>query len=105
MKRILLVFLIAGFSFSAIAQNAYNLIPVPKQLTPAEGSFTIKKGMSIVLGDESFRAVADMLAAQCQTASGISLPIKVGKSASGIVFVMNSTLGEEAYALNVTSKN
>ncbi|MEY4739938.1 MAG: hypothetical protein RLZZ05_1322 [Bacteroidota bacterium] len=104
MKRILLAFLIAGFSFSAIAQNAYNLIPVPKQLTPAEGSFTIKKGMSIAIGDESFRAVADMLAAQCQTASGISLPIKVGKSASGIVVVMNSTLGEEAYALNVTSK-
>ena len=104
MKRILLAFLIAGFSFSAIAQNAYNLIPVPKQLTPAEGSFTIKKGMSIAIGDESFRAVADMLAAQCQTASGISLPIKVGKSASGIVVVMNNTLGEEAYALNVTSK-
>jgi hexosaminidase len=104
MKRILLVFLIAGFSFSAMAQNAYNLIPVPKQLTPAEGSFTIKKGTGIAIGDEAFRAVADMLAAQCQTASGIVLPVKTGKASSGIVFIMNSALGEEAYALNVTSK-
>jgi hexosaminidase len=104
MKRILLAFLIAGFSFSAIAQNAYNLIPVPKQLTPAEGSFTIKKGMSIAVGDESFRDVAAMLAVQCQTVSGIVLPVKTGKASSGIVFVMNSALGEEAYALNVTSK-
>ena len=104
MKRILLVFLIAGFSFSAMAQNAYNLIPMPKQLTPAEGSFTIKKGTGLAIADEAFRAVADMLASQCQTASGISLPIKLGKSATGIVFVMNSALGEEAYALNVTSK-
>ena len=75
MKRILLAFLIAGFSFSAMAQNAYNLIPGPKQLTPAEGSFTIKKGTGIAIADEAFRAEADMLAAQCKNASGISLPI------------------------------
>jgi hexosaminidase len=104
MKRILLVFLIAGFSFSVMAQNAYNLIPVPKQLTPAEGSFTIKKGTGIAIGDEAFRDVAAMLATQCQTVSGIVLPVKTGKASSGIVFVMNSALGEEAYALNVTSK-
>ena len=105
MKKIPLIFLCLCIAWSSLAQNAYNIIPLPKSLKPAEGNFTIKKGISVYINSDEFSPSANLLALQIKNASGQTVPVKIAKSASsGIVFSKNDALGDEEYRLQVTSK-
>ena len=105
MKKIQLIILLMLFAWSSLAQNAYNIIPLPKSLKPAEGTFVIKKGISVYINSEEFSPSANLLALQIKNVSGQVVPVKMAKTASsGIVFSKNEALGEEAYSLKVTSK-
>lgn len=93
--------------FNLQAQEAYHLVPKPAKLIPVPGKFVFQKSTAITLStqDESFNAVATMLKDQISVSSGLNLPIKSGSSSSkGIVFVQNSSLGDEAYRLNISTK-
>ncbi|MFL0160789.1 beta-N-acetylhexosaminidase [Aquirufa salirivi] len=93
--------------FNLQAQEAYHLVPKPAKLIPVPGKFIFQKSTAITLStqDESFNAVATMLKDQISVSSGLNLPIKSGSTSSkGIVFVQNSSLGDEAYRLNITTK-
>ena len=105
MKKIQLIILSLCIAWSSLAQNAYNIIPLPKSLKPAEGTFTIKKGISVYINSDEFSPSANLLTLQIKNASGQTVPVKMAKSASsGIVFSKNDALGDEAYRLHVTSK-
>ena len=103
MRLFLLCASLLGLSFSASSQNVYNLIPSPKQLTPLEGKFTFKQGMTISIEDAVFEPVATLLSQRCKTSAGLNLPVRQGKSARGIVFVANNSLANEAYRLSIAS--
>ena len=101
--RLLLCALLLGLTFSVSSQNVYNLIPAPKQLTPLEGKFIFKQGMTISIGDVVFEPVAKLLSQRCNASAGLTLPIRKGKSGRGIVFVTNNSLADEAYQLSIAS--
>jgi len=105
MKKIQLIILFMCIAWSSLAQNAYNIIPLPKSLKPAEGTFTIKKGISVYINSDEFSPSANLLALQIKNVSGLTASVKMAKTASsGIVFSKDDALGDEAYRLLVTSK-
>lgn len=104
MKSLLLACAAFLLSLLGSAQNSYNLIPAPQQLSPKEGSFLVKKTTVITIGDASFSPVAEMLASQLKEAVLTTVTVKAGKSGSGIVFTANPAMGEEAYLLDISSK-
>ena len=105
MKKIITQFVLVFLVFSAVAQNSYNIIPLPKKLEPATGSFSFKKGTSIIITDPSLEPVATLLAENIKTATGNVFAVKTGKAgASGIVFSLNNALEEEGYTLKISSK-
>jgi hexosaminidase len=94
-------------SFSIFAQEGYNLIPKPEKLTPANGKFIFQKNtsISVLSTDAEITSVAQMLADQVASSSGLNLVPKTLKaSAKGIVFVQNASLAEEGYRLLVSPK-
>ncbi len=99
--KVILFLLFVGFT--ALAQNTYNLIPLPKELTPAEGQFVIKKSTSIGYSHADFAPVASLLAEHIQHASTFPISAKVSTAAT-IQFSQNNSLPEEAYTLQVSSK-
>ncbi len=103
MRIFFLCTLFFGLAFSSHAQNSYNIIPAPKKLDVQAGEFIFKQGMSISIHNDNFRPVAELFAQHCEKASGISLPVRSGKSGKGIVFVFDQSLSSEAYRLSVGS--
>ena len=94
--------LLVFVSFSGFAQNTYNLIPLPKEVTPSTGQFNVKKSTTIGFSHADFAPVANLLRDYLQEASGYPITTQSAKSAS-IQFSQNNTLGEEAYTLSVNS--
>jgi len=105
MKKIQLIILFMFLAWTSIAQNAYNIIPLPKSLKPAEGVFLIKKGISLYINSNEFSPSANLLAIQIKNVSGLTASVKIAKTASsGIVFSKNEALGDEEYRLQVNAK-
>jgi hexosaminidase len=100
MKVLIFILLLA---FSSFAQNTYNLIPLPKEMTPMAGQFIIKKSTSIGFAHPDFAPVATLLAEHIQLASSFPMAAKAGNT-STIQFTQNNSLGEEAYSLQVSAK-
>ena len=75
----------------------YDIVPTPKSLTPAEGSFTLSKTSSLVVEDEAFAEVASDFRSQVAVSTGFKLDGKASK----IVLRKVSGLGKEAYKLSV----
>ena len=94
--------LLVFITFSGFSQNTYNLIPLPKEVTPNTGQFTVKKSTNIGFSHVDFAPVATLLQEYLQGASGY--PISAKSAKSGVIqFSQNNTLGEEAYTLSVNS--
>ena len=104
MKKHCLAFFLTMVVMGVRSQDAYTIIPHPAQLTPKNGSFTVWKGTSIMVDDEVFMPVASLLARQAEKVMGSRYAVRKGRSDSGILFSRNTTLGAEAYAMEVTSK-
>lgn len=85
------------------AQQSYNLIPQPKKLQPQSGAFILKKGMSVSVGSDAFTPVAELLIGQANKIGSFGLSLNKGKSAA-ISFMLNPSIGKEAYTLKVSSK-
>jgi hexosaminidase len=99
MKTIALLLLV---SFASFAQNSYNLIPLPKEVVPQTGQFFVKKSTSIAYSHPEFAPVAELLQDYLQKASTYPISTKLEKSGS-IQFTQNTSLGEEAYTLQINS--
>ena len=97
MKAFLLLVFV---SFAGFAQNTYNLIPLPKEVTPSTGQFTVKKSTSVGFSNAEFAPSAELLREYIQGASGFPISAKATQSAT-IQFSQNNSLGEEAYTLEV----
>ena len=85
------------------AQELHNLIPQPKKLQPQSGAFILKKGMSVSVGSDAFTPVAELLIGQANKIGSFGLSLNKGKSAA-ISFMLNPSIGKEAYTLKVSSK-
>lgn len=90
-------------AFSGMAQNTYNLIPLPKEVLPAKGQFVVKNSTSIGFSHVEFAPVANLLQEYLQRASTFPISAKASKSGS-IQFSQNSSLAEEAYTLQISSR-
>jgi hexosaminidase len=99
MKTIALLLCI---SFVGFAQNTYNLIPLPKEVVPQTGQFVVKKSTNITYSHPEFAPVAELLQDYLQKASAYTISTKLAKSGS-IQFTQNTSLGEEAYTLQIKS--
>jgi hexosaminidase len=100
MKIVVLLLFVA---FSGMAQNTYNLIPLPKEVKPAKGEFIVKKSTSIGFSNTEFAPVANLLQEYLHRASTFPISAKASKPGS-IQFSQNNALGEEAYTLQISSK-
>ena len=94
--------LLVFVAFSGFAQNNYNLIPLPKEVTPSTGQFIVKKSTTIGYSHADFAPIAILLQEYLQGAGGYPIATKSTKSAA-IQFSINNTLGEEAYTLSINS--
>ena len=109
MKKLLLAFA-AGVGLSACATHdpKISIVPYPNHLEPGHGTFAVK-GEGVVCDsradERTQRAVAEF-AAQLAKTSGGENPVTVADElpASGIRFVLDQTLPEEGYRLDVTPK-
>ena len=85
-----------------------SIVPYPNHLEPGHGTFAVK-GEGVVCDsradERTQRAVAEF-AAQLAKTSGGENPVTVADElpASGIRFVLDQTLPEEGYRLDVTPK-
>ena len=84
---------------NASAQNQYNIIPQPKKLTEQSGVFSFKKNTSVVVTDDLFMPVANMLVSYCNNATGFAYAVRKAKSGS-VSFVLNASIPQEGYQLN-----
>ena len=100
MKIIALLLFVA---FTGMAQNTYNLIPLPKKVVPNTGQFMVKKSTSIGFSNAEFAPAANLLQEYLQGAGAFPISAKASKSAA-IQFSQNNALAEEAYALQISSK-
>ena len=108
MKSFILSFLVACVSVTAFSQNQYTIIPEPQKLIPATGVYSFKSNtaITVIAKDNDITSVAKMLAEQLKASFDIALPVKAGSlKSNGIFFVQNDQLGDEAYQLNITTKN
>ena len=75
----------------------YDIVPTPKSLVPADGSFVLQKTTKLVVEDEAFSEIADDFRTQVLTATGFKLDGK------GAAITLRKTPGfaQEAYRLTV----
>lgn len=101
---ILSIALAATISAPAMAASLPALIPMPAQITPAQGTLTIANGATITLpaGDAGAQAAAQLLIEKVAKDRGLTLTT----GATGAIhLVRDATLpGDEAYHLDVTPK-
>lgn len=107
---LLLTSVVACSSGAEENKNRYNIIPLPQQLTPAEGEFKLNKNTTISYpaGNAEFKRVAEMFAKQLETASGMQLQIVENtedtQPENSIAFKLSNNteeLGTEGYTLTV----
>ena len=82
----------------------FLIIPYPSSLTPGTGSFNVSTGGGAVYFDSAFGAEGADVANQMATRLGVSLQSTSGAGAgTGFNLLKDTTLGDEAYSLSVTS--
>jgi hexosaminidase len=108
MRSFILTFLVACISVNAFSQNQYTIIPEPQKLIPATGVYLFKSNtaITVIAKDTDISSVAKMLSEQLKASFDIVLPVKAGAlKSTGIFFVQNDQLGEEAYQLNISTRS
>lgn len=81
-----------------------NLVPLPAELSRGEGHFVVGKQTIISVENEEQVPVAEYFANGFQQVAGWIPKVEVGSNGD-IVFVTETTLGDEAYELEVQPEN
>ena len=86
------------------------IVPLPAKIERGRGGFTLTRGTSIVT-DAAVRTQADQLAAMLRPATGLALPVRVGRPPRGSHIALRldteltRTLGREGYRLTATPRS
>lgn len=87
-------------------ENAYNVIPMPNQLTPREGRFQLDDKVSIISAGctPEVKTIADSLVTRIRLTSGIALQYTDKEHADlpAIRFITADGMSKEAYKLSIT---
>ncbi|MBQ9462643.1 MAG: family 20 glycosylhydrolase [Bacteroidales bacterium] len=97
----ILSFLIASLlvvGAPVLSPPVYDIVPTPRSLVPAEGSFVLRKTTGLAVEDAAFCEIADDFRTQVQTATGLML------QGSGNYITLRKAPGyaKEAYKLVVS---
>jgi hexosaminidase len=107
---ILIIFIAGCDSESELSEggNQLSIIPQPVKMQLNSGDFELKSSSVIFHSGEELLPLAEYLADEISTASGLELKLKEGKG-KGINLLIQedlvSSLGSEGYKLNVTSRS
>ena len=109
-KRIFALMFAAMFAASASAAKSeptVTVIPQPVKISVEKGEFTLKPSTPVVLGfdDEKMDCAIDFLNSVVEPMTGSKLKVTGNKPRKGAINIQQDTsLGEEAYRLEVTRK-
>ena len=104
-KGLVLLVLIFGNIISGMAETKLNIVPTPNKIVMGEGTFMVKRGLSISTDD-----VRDFSALYLQEKlnGALDFPVQITTSKGGkntIIFITDSTIPAEGYKLTVTPEN
>ncbi len=107
--RILMIFtaivlssLLTSASSSAQVQSSLNLIPLPKTITPHEGTLSFSKTAGIHAKDKVLVPLAKVLSHNIYMQTGIELPVVMNSSGSGGIHLsIDSEQKSEHYTLAI----
>lgn len=100
--------LVAGAG-SAAADSAIQIIPMPRMIRPAAGTFTLTPTTDILVNSAELTDVGRYLSDMLAPATGIDMPVRhvPAPASRGILLLLDkgrADLGQEGYALNCTSQ-
>ena len=105
MKKSIFIFLVAAAVSSCCVKvvEKVNLVPYPQNVEITCGSFDVEDAdVRYYKGaDEKLVALAERFASQLDIVAGEDHKVKVGKKAGSINLILDESLAEEAYELNV----
>jgi hexosaminidase len=105
MKNTVLAFVLSFLAISGFSQTQ-TLLPLPVQLTPGTGSFSLQNNTTVFISGDPAKPVADFLVSRLRPATGFDL--KTGNSGN-IQLILNqqpdTQLGKEGYKLAVSTEN
>ena len=105
MKKSIFIFLVAAAVSSCCGKvvEKVNLVPYPQNVEITCGSFDVEDAdVRYYKGaDEKLVALAERFASQLDIVAGEDHKVKVGKKAGSINLILDKSLAEEAYELNV----
>ena len=104
-KGLVLLVLIFGNIISGMAETKLNIVPTPNKIVMGEGTFMVKRGLSISTDD-----VRDFSALYLQEKlnGALDFPVQITTAKGGkntIIFITDSTIPAEGYKLTVTPEN
>lgn len=104
-KGLVLLVLIFGNIISGMAETKLNIVPTPNKIVMGEGTFMVKRGLSISTDD-----VRDFSALYLQEKlnGALDFPVHITTAKGGkntIIFITDSTIPAEGYKLTVTPEN
>lgn len=104
-KGLVLLVLIFGNIISGMAETKLNIVPTPNKIVMGEGTFMVKRGLSISTDDvKDFSA----LYLQEKLNGALDFPVQITTAKGGkntIIFITDSTIPAEGYKLTVTPEN
>ena len=104
MKKNLLTFAAVVAAVAVSAQNAATvIIPRPLEATAVKGQFVVTPKTVISVADEALVRPAEIFAGYVAAEEQMTLAVEKGEK-KGIVLSLDSSLGQEEYTLEVTSK-
>ena len=104
MKKILLTFAAVVAAVAVSAQNAATvIIPRPLEATAVKGQFVVTPKTVISVADEALVRPAEIFAGYVAAEEQMTLAVEKSEK-KGIVLSLDSSLGQEEYTLEVTSK-
>lgn len=97
---VLLSFLLLACTEKTVLVEEPNLVPLPAELSRGEGYFVVGKQTRISVENDTQIPIAEHFAKEFQPVAAWMPSVEVGSNGD-IVFVTETTLGEEAYELEV----
>lgn len=86
--------------------NGINIIPVPAEIVPGNGTFTLDRSTTICAADDSLNSTATFYAKKMRASTGFQLPVinSVSKPGAINLIIDNKIAGDESYRLEVTPR-
>ena len=100
MKRILSLCMVLTASVALSAQTYSNLVPQPLSVSPEDGAFVMRKGLSVCASDD-MTFEREYLKEHLENIFAFEIPVNEVPVYNGIVLMLTEGMESEAYRLNV----